>query len=128
MRATASSMTTTLEVALSQPVTYSENGEKYLLVVCDFSIPSNEMAQLEILGGKVYLDKSVDVMGLPLKSKEFWNKCEEGDITCGAVVEEEDEGCSATVIDENAVNSVLYLLAAVAGLLFVFRKRVFNSK
>ncbi len=126
--ATASSMSTTLEVSLSQPVTYSENEEKYLLVVCDFSIPSNEMAQLEILGGKVYLDKSVDVMGLPLKSKEFWNKCEEGDITCGTVIDEEDEGCSATVIDENAVNSVLYLLAAVAGLLFVFRKRAFNLK
>lgn len=124
--ATASSMSTTLEVSLSQPLTYSENGEKYLLVVCDFSIPANEMAQLEI--GKVYIDKSVDVMGLPLKSKEFWNKCEEGDITCGVVVDEEDEGCSATVIDENAVNSVLYLLAAVAGLLFVFRKRAFNLK
>lgn len=126
--ATASSMSTTLEVSLSQPVTYSENEEKYLLVVCDFSIPADKMAQLEILGGKVSLDKSVDVMGLPLKSKEFWNKCEEGDLTCGAVVDEEDEGCSATVIDENAVNSVLYLLAAVAGLLFVFRKRELSSK
>jgi len=124
--ATTSSPITNLEVVLSQPVTYSENEEKHLLIVCDFSIPSDKMAQIEILGGKVYLDKDVDVMGLPLKSKEFWNKCEEGDITCGATVEEDEEGCSATVIDGSSADSMLYVFAALAGLLCIFRKKLFN--
>jgi hypothetical protein len=111
---------TTATIDLFSPLSYAENEEKILLVVCDFGIPKDMMAQIEIASGKVTLDKKVDTLGLPLKSKEFWYRCEEGDLTCGVV--EEEAGCSLTTVESAGYEALLLALAAI-GMALVFRKK-----
>ena len=106
---------TTVMLELTSPLSYAENEEKTLLVVCDFNIPKDQMAQIEISSSKVYLDTSVDVLGLPLKSKEFWYKCEEGDLTCGVV--EEESGCSLTAVESVGFEGIL--LSMLAAIFFI---------
>lgn len=122
--ATASidSPTSLIDVNFFPPLNYSENEEKNLLIVANFNIPKDKMAQIEILSNKVTLDKNVNTIGLPLKSKEFWYKCEEGDMSCQDSAEEEGGGCSVSTIDDFPVNSIIMLLVALSGLLFFNRK------
>lgn len=110
----------TAMLELYSPLSYAENEEKTLLIVCDFNIPKDKMAQIEVSSGKVYLDESVDILGLPLKSKEFWYRCEEGDLTCGVV--EDEPGCSLTTVETSGYEGLLFALAALA-MALVFRKK-----
>jgi len=119
--ATVSESTNTVVIELTTPLTYAENEEKTLLFVCDFNIPKDQMAQIEVSGGKVYLDQTVDVLGLPLKSKEFWYRCEEGDLTCGVVTDE--AGCSLTTVETVSYEGLVLALAALAMAMLFRRKR-----
>jgi len=112
---------TTVNLELFTPLSYAADEEKMLLVVCDFNIPKDQMAQIEISSGKVYLDQTVDVLGLSLTSKEFWYRCEEGDLTCGVV--EEDAGCSLTTVGNVNYEGLALALAALAMAMIFRRKR-----
>ena len=109
---------------LYSPLSYAENEEKMLLLVCDFNIPEDQMAQVEIASGKVSLKESVSVLGLPLKSKEFWYRCEEGDLTCGVV--EDDAGCSLTTVETVSYKGLILALSALV--LFILFRRKRTSK
>jgi len=125
--ASISSPVSLVDVNFLPPLNYSENEEKTLLVVATFNIPKDKMAQVEILD-KTSLAENVDIIGLPLKSKEFWYKCEEGDTSCQGEVDEKDGGCTVSAIDESSVNSILMAVLAVFGLLLFGRKYGLKSK
>lgn len=114
-----SSTTATLE--LFTPLSYAEDEEKILLVVCNFNIPKDQMAQIEISSGRVYLDQTVDILGLSLTSKEFRYRCEEGDLTCGVV--EDSAGCSLTAVESVNYEGFALALAALALAMLFRRKR-----
>ncbi|MGI6394193.1 MAG: WAP domain-containing protein [bacterium] len=111
-----------VELTFLPPLNYSENEEKTILIVTSFNIPKNQMAQIEILSGRVTLSKKVDVFGLPLKSKEFWYRCEDGDLSCSGEDDDKGSGCAISYVEELSVNSALIALAFALSLFF-FRKK-----
>jgi hypothetical protein len=110
-----------VDVNFLPPLNYSENEEKNLLIVASFNIPKDRMAQVEILNNRVTLDKNVDAIGLPLKSKEFWYKCEDGDLSCIVAEDDEKSGCSISTVDDSSINSVIFAIMSLFGLL-IFRR------
>ena len=104
-----------LDIVFDTPVSFESGEEKTLLIVADFNIPKDQTAQIEIQKSKVKLSTDTDLIGLPVKSKEFSYKCEEGDLTCMAG---DDDGgsCAVTAIDDKNTG----IFAVLAVLLFVF--------
>ena len=117
-----------VDVNFLPPLNYSENEEKNLLIVASFNIPKDRMAQVEILSGRVTLDKNVDAVGLPLKSKEFWYKCEDGDLSCIVAEDDEKSGCSISTVDDSSINSVIFAIMSLFGLLIFRRNYSANTK
>ena len=120
---TPSEVSQNMDVVLDTPLSFATNEEKMLLIVAKFNIPKDLMAQIEIQKSKVTLGSDTEVIGLPVKSKEFSYRCEEGDLTCSG---DDDEGsCSVTVVDDSNTG-VFALLAAVIfvlGFAFFARKK-----
>lgn len=112
-----------LDIALDTPLSFETGEEKTLLLVAEFNIPRDQMAQIEIQKSKVKLETSTELIGLPVKSKEFSYKCEEGDYTC---LDGDDDGgsCAATAIDDTnaGIFAVLAALLFVLGFAFFARK------
>lgn len=115
-----------LDVVFETPLQFAENQEILFIVAADLSIPADQMAQIEIGSAKVWLqDSDVDIVRLPLKSKEFWNKCAEGDDCSGGNGGGDDEGgCALSVIDDSFSGLALAAFAAALALcLSVFTRR-----
>ncbi|MBO4441924.1 hypothetical protein J5834_07375 [bacterium] len=112
-----------LDIIFDTPLSFAENQEIIFIIAADLSIPTDQMAQLEIGSGRVSLqDPDVDIVRLPVKSKEFWNKCAEGDNCSGD--NGDDGGCAVSVLDASFNGAVLAALAAVLALcLLQLRKR-----
>ena len=106
--------TGSIEFTLDTPLSFSAGEEKTLLLVADFNIPKDQTAQIEITKSKFKLETETDVIGLPMKSKEFTYKCEEGDYTC---LDGDDDGgsCAVTAVDDTNAG----IFAVIAALLFV---------
>lgn len=104
-----------IEFVLDTPLSFGAGEEKTLLLVADFNIPKDMTAQVEISKSKFKLETETEVIGLPMKSKEFTYKCEEGDYTC---IDGDDGGsCAVTAVDDENTGVFAVLFAA---LLFVF--------
>ena len=116
-----------LDVALNSPLHFDAGEENTLLIVAKFNIPKDAMAQIEIQRGKVTLDNSMEVIGLPVKSKEFTYKCEEGDFTC---MDEDEGSCAVTAIDDTNAGIFAIIMAVAAALFFgfAFASRKFSEK
>ena len=112
-----------LDIVLDTPLSFATGEEKTLLLVAEFNIPKDMTAEVEIQKSKVKLETSTDLIGLPIKSKEFTYKCEEGDITC---LEGDDDGgsCAVTAIDDKNTG----ILAVFAAILFVLGFAFFTRK
>lgn len=100
-----------LDIVFDQPLFFGIDEEKTLLLVAKFNIPKEEMAQISIQKSKVKLDSGDDPYGLPIKSKEFSYKCEEGDLTC--MEDGDDIGCAVTALEETE-SSRYMIFAALA--------------
>ena len=112
-----------LDIVFDTPLSFEQGEEKTLLFVANFNIPKDAMAQIEIQKSKVKLSNNTDLIGLPLKSMEFSNKCEAGDLACIAG-DDSGSGCSVSKIDDSKPE-ILMLLAAVAlmlGCAFTIRR------
>lgn len=117
-----------LDINFDVPIEFAADEEKTLLLVASFNIPKDEMAQVEIQKSKVKLESGGNLIGLPIKSKEFSYKCDAGDLTC-STDNDDNGGCAVTAIEEN--DSVLLTLSAVAALLLgliAALRRFFFSK
>ena len=103
-----------VEFVLDTPLSFEAGEEKTLLLVADFNIPKDQMAQVEIAKSKFKLATDTELIGLPIKSKEFNYKCEEGDFTC---LDGDDDGgsCAVTAVDDTNAG----IFAVIAALLFV---------
>ncbi|MBR4489441.1 hypothetical protein IKP13_02295, partial [bacterium] len=104
-----------VEFVLDTPLSFEANEEKTLLLVAEFNIPKDQMAQIEVVKSKFKLeDSDMEVIGLPIRSKEFTYKCEEGDFTC---IDGDDDGgsCAVTAVDDSNTG----IFAVLAALLFV---------
>ena len=112
-----------LDIVLDSPVAFAAGEEKTLLLVAEFNIPKDQMAQIEIQKSKVKLETTTELIGLPVKSKEFAYKCEEGDLTC---LEGDDDGgsCAVTAVDDKNTG----VFAVFAALLFVLGFAFFTRK
>ncbi len=111
-----------LDIALDTPLSFETGEEKTLLLVAEFNIPRDQMAQIEIQKSKVKLETSTELIGLPVKSKEFSYRCEEGDLTCSG---DDDEGsCAVTAVDDSNTG----VLALLSALLFVLGFAFFTRK
>ena len=113
-----------IEFVLDTPLSFEANEEKTLLLVADFNIPKDQMAQVEISKSKFKLSTDMEIIGLPIKSKEFSYKCEEGDLTC---TDGDDDGgsCAVTAVDDSntGVFAVFATLLFVLGFAFFTRKK-----
>ncbi len=104
-----------VEFVLDTPLSFEANEEKTLLLVAEFNIPKDQMAQIEVVKSKFKLeDSDMEVIGLPIRSKEFTYKCEEGDFTC---TDGDDDGgsCAVTAVDDSNTG----IFAVLAALLFI---------
>ncbi|MBP5591153.1 hypothetical protein J6Y50_04765 [bacterium] len=112
-----------IEFVLDTPLSFEANEEKTLLIVAEFNIPKDQMAQVEISKSKFKLSSDMEIIGLPIKSKEFSYKCEEGDLTC---TDSDDDGgsCAVTAVDDKdtGIFAVLAALLFVLGFAFFARK------
>ena len=112
-----------LDLVLDTPLAFESGEEKTLLLVAEFNIPKDMTAELEIQKSKVKLETSTELIGLPVKSKAFSYKCEEGDLSC---LDGDDDGgsCAVTAIDDKntGVFAVLAALIFVLGFAFFARK------
>ena len=113
----------TLDIVFDTPISFATGEEKTLLLVAEFKIPKDMTAEVEIQKSKVKLETSTELIGLPIKSKEFSYKCEEGDLTC---IDGDDEGgsCAVTAIDDKNTG----ILAVFAALIFVLGFAFFARK
>lgn len=112
-----------LDIVFDTPLSFEAGEEKTLLFVAEFNIPKDMTAEFEIQKSKVKLATSTELIGLPVKSKAFTYKCEEGDLTC---LEDDDDGgsCAVTAIDDRdtGVSAVFAMLLFVLGFAFFARK------
>ncbi len=106
--------TSSVEFVLDTPIYFEANEEKTLLLVADFNIPKDQMAQIEISKSKFKLASDMEVIGLPVRSKEFSYKCEEGDLSC--MGDDDGGSCAVTVIEDNNTG-IFAVFAAIAALL-----------
>ncbi len=126
--ATPQETSTSLDIPITPFISYNEDEEKYFVVVCDFRIPDDKMAQITIPNGSVNLsNNSVNVLGTPLQSKEYWFKCEEGDLSC-MDIKDEKRGCSITTVDPSAGSMGMLLLLLLAGLLYQYKDKKRSSQ
>ena len=111
-----------VEFVLDTPLSFAANEEKTLLLVADFNIPKDQMAQVEITKSKFKLESDMEVIGLPIESKKFTYKCEEGDYTC---LDGDDDGgsCAVTAIDDSNTGLAVLLAALLFILGFAFIRR-----
>jgi conserved repeat domain len=121
--ATPGETSNVLDIVFDTPVSFEAGEEKTLLFTADFNIPKDLMAQIEIQKSKVKLETNSELIGLPIKSKEFSYKCEEGDLTC---MSGDDDGgsCAVTAIDDKNTG----IFALIAAILFVFGFAFFTRK
>jgi hypothetical protein len=126
--ATPKETATNLDVSLLPYISYNKDEEKFLVVVCDFKIPDDAMAQIEISNGRVSLsDNKVNVLGTPLQSKEYWFKCEDGDLSCQDIKDE--KGCSITTVESSGSSMILImLLLALTGLFYQYKDKKRTAK
>ena len=110
-----------LDITLDTPISFATGEEKTLLLVAEFNIPKDQMAQIEIQKSKVKLETSTELIGLPVKSKEFTYKCEENDFTC--LDGEDDSSCAVTAIDDKNAGAFALLSAIIFVLGFAFFSR-----
>ena len=112
-----------LDITFDTPLYFGKDKETTLLLVAEFNIPKDQTAQIEIQKSKVKLETSTELIGLPLKSKAFSYKCEEGDYTC---LDGDDDGgsCAVTAVDDKNTG----VFAVLAALLFVFGFAFFARK
>ena len=116
-----------LDIVFDTPLSFETGEEKTLLFMAKFNIPKDQTAQFEIQKSKVKLATNTELIGLPIKSKEFSYKCEAGDLTCSDSGDD-DGGCAVSRIDDGN-SGLLMLLAAVAMLLgFAFTIRRSTEK
>jgi len=115
----------TLDMVFDRPLSFNADEEKTLLFVAEFDLQQDQMASISIQQGKVKLENTKKtIIGLPVKSKEFAYKCEEGDLTCA--VEESDGGCAITAVDdgERSAAAVFALFALLFGFAFAVRRLI----
>ena len=120
---TPSEISQNLDLVFDTPVPFSEGEEKMLLIVAKFNIPKDQMAQIEIPRSKVVLGSNdTEVIGLPVKSKEFNYKCEEGDDTC---LNGDDDGgsCAVTAVDDTNTGIAAVLAAIFFIIGFAFTRK-----
>lgn len=110
-----------LDIVFDTPLSFESGEEKTLLLVASFNIPKDAMAQVEIQKSKVKLATNAELIGLPVKSKEFSYKCEDGDLTCSGSGDD-DGGCAVSSIDDG--NSGIFMLFAAIALFLGFAFRI----
>ena len=112
-----------LDIVFDTPLSFEPGEEKTLLFVAEFNIPKDMAAEVEIQKSKVKLETGTELIGLPIKSKTFSYKCEEGDLTCNSS-DDDEGGCAITAVDDGN-SSVFMIFAAIAcflGFGFVIRR------
>lgn len=115
--------TGSIEFVLDTPLSFEAGEEKTLLLVAEFNIPKDQTAQIEITKSKFKLANDMEVIGLPIKSKEFSYKCEEGDYTC---LDGDDDGgsCAVTAVDDENTGVFALVIAALPFVLgFAFTRK-----
>ena len=128
-KVTPSETKNSLDIVLDNPIEFGEGEEKTLLLVADFDIPKNSMAQVQIPQSKITLESKTTIIGLPIKTKEFSYKCEEGDLTCSVDDDDDDGGCAITKIEDDgsAMLTISAIAALILGLGLTIRKLVFKK-
>jgi len=119
-----------------QSLSYLSGEEKYLVVYAKFEMvatPEGEdplAGKIEIPNGGIVLsDRSVNLMKLPIKSKEFAYECKPGDDNCETEPEPDSDGCSCSVVSVDSKDSaaigiaILMLLAVILRSFFSFGKK-----